>query len=162
VIFLSEEFATAPPKLKRPYTFVASALRALNSDISNYRVFIVWLELMGQLPYHWAPPNGYPDVSAAWMSNLLPRWNFCLALLGQEFRGNDVPLNRLLEAGQATTTNEALELLAGLIFGRALDDESRTLFAGYVGDGRLADRETNLRLREAVALMLASPAFQWM
>jgi uncharacterized protein (DUF1800 family) len=166
VIFLSDEFATAPPKLKRPYSYVISALRALNADISNYRAFSLWLETMGQLPFNWAAPNGYPDVSAAWMSNLLPRWNFALALLNFTFPGAEIPLDRLMDAGQVNETAEALDLFAGLIYAASLEaapleTAEQTLFANSIGSGSLQNRDTNLRLRESIALMLASPPFQW-
>ncbi|MEW5985577.1 MAG: DUF1800 domain-containing protein [Chloroflexota bacterium] len=161
VIFLSEEFASAPPKLKRPYSYVVSALRALNAEVGQLRPFVHWLEALGQLPFHWPPPNGYPDVSAAWANNLLPRWNFALALLTGELRGAAVPFDELLAAGRVNTPADALDLLAGLTLGRSLDEEAQALFSGYVGDGRLADPRTQRRLREAAALLLASPAFQW-
>ena len=161
VIFLSEDFAAAPPKLKRPYSYVVSALRALNADISNYRAFIFWLETMGQLPFNWAAPNGYPDVSAAWMSNLLPRWNFALTLLNFNFPGANVPIDRLMDAGGVENTAAAPDFFAGLIYGAPLETADRTLFTDYIGSQPLQDRETNLRLRESIALMLASPPFQW-
>jgi hypothetical protein len=161
VIFLSEEFATAPPKLKRPYTFVISALRALNADIANYRPIRFALESMGQLPFNWAAPNGYPDVSAAWMSNLLPRWNFALSLLKINFAGANVPVARLLEAGEIDNAADALDFFAGLIYGAPLETADHTLFADYIGSDPFQSRNTTLRLRESIALMLAGPPFQW-
>lgn len=161
VIFLSDEFMTGPPKLKRPYSYVISALRALNVDIRNYRPFRAWLETLGQLPFNWAAPNGYPDVSAAWMSNLLPRWNFALALLDFNLPGANVPVDRLMDAGGVENTAEALNLFAGLIYGEPLETADQVLFTDYVGSDSLQNRETNRRLREAVALMLAGPPFQW-
>lgn len=161
VIFLSAEFATAPPKLKRPYTFVVSALRALNADTANYRPIRFALESMGQLPFNWAAPNGYPDVSAAWMSNLLPRWNFALSLLKINFAGANVPVDRLLEAGGIDNTADALNLFAGLIYGAPLETADHTLFTDYIGSDPFQSRNTTLRLRESIALMLASPPFQW-
>lgn len=162
VIFLSEEFAAAPPKLKRPYSFVISALRALNADVSSYRPFIFWLETMGQLPFHWAAPNGYPDVAAAWTANLLPRWNYALSLVGFETPGAQIPLDRLMASSEAATPAEALDFFAGLIFGAPLETADHRLFNEYVGaGGSLRERETLLRLRESIALMLASPLFQW-
>jgi uncharacterized protein (DUF1800 family) len=161
VIFLSEDFAAAPPKLKRPYSYVVSALRALNADISNYRAFIFWLETMGQLPFNWAAPNGYPDVSAAWMSNLLPRWNFALTLLNFNFPGANVPIDRLMDAGGVDNAAAAPDFFAGLVYSAPLETADNTLFSNYIGSAPLQDRETNLRLRESIALMLASPPFQW-
>ncbi len=171
LIFSSEEFALAPPKLKRPYSYLISSLRALNADVRNYRGLIRWLERLGQLPFHWAAPNGYPDGSTAWAANLLPRWNFGLALLGAGFPGGQepggwlpgvrLPLDTILELSQANDVEEALDFFARLILGRSLDDEERLSFLDYVGSGPLDGRRRRQRLAEAIALMLASPGFQW-
>jgi hypothetical protein len=48
-----------------------------------------------------------------------------------------------------------------LIYGAPLETADHSLFTDYIGDGSLQNRETNLRLRESIALMLASPPFQW-
>ena len=161
VLFLSPEFAAAPPKLKRPYAYMVSAMRALHTYVSDARALGQWLQMMGQPLFQWAAPNGYPDVSAAWAAALLPRWNFAVALLSDKMRGVRVGFEALLNAGNPSSTTAALDLFAGILFGHALDDEARTLFLDFIGSDRLADRETNIRLRESVALMLASPAFQW-
>ncbi|HID51323.1 MAG TPA: DUF1800 family protein [Anaerolineae bacterium] len=163
VIFLSDEFAAAPPKLKRPYTYMISALRALNTDLSLSRNRGIgrWLERLGQLPFHWPPPDGYPDVAPAWATNLLPRWNFALALLHNELPGATPPLEKIVAAGKAETTSNVLQLFAGLVYGRALTPDEQTLFTTYTGSGPLDDPKTRLRLKDGVALMLASPAFQW-
>ncbi len=162
VIFLSEEFAAAPVKLKRPFTFMISALRALHTDVRPNRQIIRWLEQLGQLPFFWPPPDGYPDVAPAWASNLLPRWNFALALVHDQIPGAGVPFERLVAAGEAHDSQSVLDLLAGLTLGRALDDETRTLFTKYAGADSLDNPRTQQRLKDAVALMIASPAFQWM
>jgi uncharacterized protein (DUF1800 family) len=161
--FLSDEFVTAPPKLKRPFTFAVSAMRALGADMRPRatRSLHRWLNLMGQPLFQWPPPDGYPDVARAWTANLLPRWNFALALVNGQVEGVSVPLDQLLEASAATDTPSALNAFAGLILGRALDDQASTLFADYIGSGNLDDPPTRSRLNEAIALMLTSPAFQW-
>lgn len=157
VIFLSEEFSTAPPKLKRPYSFLVSALRSLNCDVGNYRSLLGWLELLGQPPFQWPAPDGYPDESLSWSNNLLPRWNFSLALLGGDVRGVRVPFGRLLDlAGK----KRILDAMSGLILGRDLNPEERDHFDRYIGQ-QVADRQQAERLKETMALMLASPAFQW-
>ena len=50
----------------------------------------------------------------------------------------------------------------GLILPQPLPAADEALFLDYIGSGPLTRPETRLRLAESVALMLASPAFQWM
>ncbi|MCP4360446.1 MAG: DUF1800 domain-containing protein [Chloroflexi bacterium] len=163
VIFLSEEFATAPPKLKRPYTYLVSLMRALHATVRPTRERVIGhaLAQMGQLPFHWPPPDGYPDVSTAWAANLLPRWNFALAVLHEEMPGINAPLEEIMSAGKAETAADVLNLFAGLVYGRALQPHEAAQFHDYTGSGPLSDHQTQLRLRDSVALMLAAPAFQW-
>ncbi|MCL4262158.1 MAG: DUF1800 family protein [Anaerolineae bacterium] len=163
VLFLSEEFAQAPAKLKRPYTYLLSLLRALHADLRPSRSRAVGrvLAQMGQLPFHWPPPDGYPDDSAAWAGNLLPRWNVALAVLHGELSGVRFPLEQIITAGNAQTPPQALALFSGLVYGRALTPTESALFTDYVGTAPLTDAATQQRLRDSIALMLASPSFQW-
>ncbi len=152
VIFLSDEFQSGPPKLKRPFAYFVSSLRALHSPTIQFRRLNPWLDRMGQPLFQWSPPDGYPDVATAWASNLLPRWNFALALTSGQL-GEAVALERIVNA----TTNDiptALNQLAGITLGRPLDSAALSLFTAYVGS-------VPARLGDAAALMLASPAFQW-
>ena len=163
VLFLNETFATAPPKLKRPHTYMVSVLRTLRTDfrLGRGRIIADWMEMMGQPLFHWPPPDGYPDVSEAWAANLLPRWNFALALLHNEIPGATVPLADILAAGGADTAVSAVQLFAGLIYGRSLHSDETAVFTNYLGSGSLQDGATQARLRDCIALMLASPEFQW-
>ncbi|MCL4871760.1 MAG: DUF1800 family protein [Anaerolineae bacterium] len=162
IIFLSDAFATAPVKLKRPFTFMISALRALHADLRQFRRVNPWLERMGQPLFQWSAPDGYPDVSTAWVNNLLPRWNFALALTTGQLRGVTTSLERILNAGRTQDVPTALNLLAGLTLGRPLTADELPLFNRYVGPTQINDRLAHTRLAEAAALLLASPAFQWM
>lgn len=161
VIFLSDDFATAPLKLKRPFTYMISLLRALHVDVSNGRPFVRWLRLLGQPLYGWPAPNGYPDESAAWTQTLLARWNFALAIMTNSPRGVTVPLEEIAVAGGINDAHSGLDIFAGVLTGRVLSAGDKTLFTEYVGEGQLNRPETRRRLAEAVALMAASPAFQW-
>ncbi|MCB8976956.1 MAG: DUF1800 family protein [Ardenticatenaceae bacterium] len=163
VIFLSDAFATAPAKLKRPYSYMVSVLRALHVDfrLGRGRAIADWMQAMGQPLFQWPPPDGYPDVSAAWAANLLPRWNFAVALLHNEIPGTTVPLDDLLVAGADETAESAIQLFAGLVYGRSLHPDELTLFTNYIGSPSIQDDESQLRLRDCIALLLASPEFQW-
>ena len=163
-IFLSQEFASAPPRLKRPYAYMISALRALHADVGlrGYRQLTDhWLHQMGQALYHWPPPDGYPDTSRKWAAGLLPRWNFGLALATDQIEGVRVPFERLMEAGGVSDAAGAVEFFGGLLFSRPLSGPERALFGAYVGGGKLTDGGVQQRLKEAIGLMIASPAFQW-
>ncbi|MCB0030887.1 MAG: DUF1800 domain-containing protein [Anaerolineales bacterium] len=165
VIFLSEEFATAPPKLKRPYTFMMSALRALHVDFSPgrraSRGLTDWLNQMGQPRHLWPPPDGYPDVSAAWASNLLPRWNFSLALARNSLPGINVPLEAIVSAAGVSTSPEIIGLFGQIAGGRALDPATAELLTNYVSAGPPNNRAVRADLEDAVGLLFASPTFQW-
>ncbi len=160
-LFLSTEFANAPPKLKRPFTFMISALRALNTNFRLNRENGRWLDKLGQPPFRWAAPDGYPDTAPAWASNLLPRWNFALALAHGQLPGANLEWERLAATGGVTNPANALDLLASLTWGRPLSDETKTLLINYIGSSELNRPQTRRHLQDAAALLLASPAFQW-
>ncbi len=162
-LFLSEEFVTAPPKLKRPYTYLISTLRTLHTDLKINRNQEIgdWLTRLGQIPFHWPPPDGYPDTAAAWTANLLPRWNFALSLLHNGLSGAQLPLQQIITSGQVDSPQQTIQLFAGLIYGRSLTPNESDPFYTYIGNGALGDPETQTRLRDSVALMLASPEFQY-
>ena len=163
VIFLSDAFATAPPKLKRPFTFLVSALRALNTDlrVGRGRAIGEWIQRLGQPLFHWPPPDGYPDVASAWATNLLPRWNFALSLLHGDIPGVTPPLEAIVENGNATNPAEVLDLFGGLVYGRSLTTNEQTIFNAYVEHDDLSNPLTQTQLKDTVALMIASPSFQW-
>ncbi len=160
-IFLSPSFANAPPKLKRPMTYMVSLLRGLNADVRLTGYLMLWVQRLGQPPFMWPSPDGYPDESVAWAQNLLARWNFALAVLLDQVNGVQVPLAAWAERLGTRDTAVILDLLPPHLLGRALDDPTRDLLQEYIGSGSLNDSDTNQRLREALALLLASPAFQW-
>lgn len=162
-LFLSPEFANAPPKLKRPFSFMVSTLRVLQADIrlGRGRELGRWMQQLGQPLFHWPPPNGYPDISAAWTANLLPRWNFTLAILHNSMDTSSVPLEKLYQAHDVQSSAEALRILSGLINGRMPTPTEQQLFDDYLDQAPFDDPQTQTRLRDAVALMLAGPAFQW-
>ncbi len=161
LIFLSDEFAAAPLKLKRPFTYMISALRAINTDLGRSRQIGRWLEMLGQPIFLWPTPDGYPDTSDAWAANLLPRWNFALNLVHNQIPRATPPLEKLVEVGGVDTVDGILDLFSGLVNGRSLDSETQNLFTAYVGNGPISQPETRQRLQDAVALMIASPTFQW-
>src|SRR5207253_4536533 len=101
LLFRSAAFRHGPAqKLKRPFDFAVSALRALNADTDG-RGVLPYLRLMGQAPFQWAMPNGYPDRADAWLPSLLGRWNFALAFAAGQIPGTRADLRELARAARA-------------------------------------------------------------
>jgi uncharacterized protein (DUF1800 family) len=146
-ILTSPEFgASAGQKLKRPFRFVVSSLRALGAETHARDDLGKALTQMGQGLFQYPTPDGYSHRSEDWYGTLLWRWTFALSLLKGGIAGTHVPLPRLTRAlGSA----EPSVLLRHLYGRRASPLEAQAL-------SRVAARVSP----ELVALALASPAFQ--
>lgn len=173
----SDEFKTSfGKKVKRPLEFVASALRALDATVTDAELEPVplkafdkraanqrradeplarTLRALGQVPFLWQAPNGYPDVAGAWVNsnNLLTRWNFALALTTNRVLEFDVQLKA---AGQGDPPEALVDTWSERVLHRALPDADRARLIEFVRDDKSETRTENL-----VALLLASPHFQY-
>jgi uncharacterized protein (DUF1800 family) len=149
----SDEFRCGTSrKLKRPFDFTVSALRAVNAD-TNGRGALEHLRRMGQAPYQWAMPNGYPDRAAAWLPSLLARWNFTLALVSGQVDETKVDFPELMRRAGARTPGRQARALQVAILGKVWTD------AGAPELERLVKGPNGLA--QAAALLLSSPGFQW-
>ncbi|MFZ1395459.1 MAG: DUF1800 domain-containing protein [Candidatus Promineifilaceae bacterium] len=174
-LFLSDEFFNSTgQKFKRPLDFFIGALRATGTQIKDWWRLEQMVYELGQPPYGWSPPNGYPDVAGAWLNTggLLARWNIAMALTHgayEDFYGDSYSLAANLHEriGQPATVGELVDAVAEQIFGAPLVGEARADFVAYVtddagDDGTAVTPHTLARkLASLYGLMLASPAFQW-
>ncbi len=146
---------SAPPKLKRPFHFTVSALRALFAGVDDASFSIDSIDRAGHLPFAWSPPNGYPDARGYWSGFLLPRWTFAAGVL--EDPGVIVDLAGLgfdpSLTPQALVRRIELWLFAALPGG--LSETTRERLRSYLRAGRSPER-----IREAIGLALSSPEFQ--
>jgi uncharacterized protein (DUF1800 family) len=80
-------------KVKTPFEFVASALRASGAEVRTGQAINRALSEMGMPLYMCQPPTGYDEVAAAWISSgaLVTRINFAVALTGGQLRGIQLP-----------------------------------------------------------------------
>ncbi len=156
-VLTSDAFrASAGQKTKRPFHFVVSALRAVGAEARAGRGELQALERMGHVPYAHPTPDGYPDESEPWTGTLLWRWNFALALATNALGPTKIDLAGLaLRAGLAPGRDPPSDL-APLFFGRRASGDERAAIDAYSVSGG-GDRTAQ---EEAVALLIASPAFQ--
>ena len=139
-LFATEAFQETRGNLfKRPWRFVASALRAADCDVKRTEPTVEFLRRMGHAPFQYPSPDGYPIEPEPWLGTLLWRWNFALDLARGRLGGAGFKAQRLRRA-----------------FG---DDDA--LAAHVLGRIPTAlETETLRACGEPLALLLASPAFQ--
>ena len=92
-------------KVKTPFEFVVSALRATGADVQDVRPLVRALQQLGMPLYQCQPPTGYQDTADAWVNTgaLVNRMNFAVAIAGNQLRGistaNLESIHTLLEHG---------------------------------------------------------------
>ena len=84
----------ARAKLKTPFEFVASALRATGAEVVVPNAALGTIAALGEPLYQCLPPTGYGDRAASWMATgaLIDRLNFAEALAGGRVGGVRVNL----------------------------------------------------------------------
>jgi uncharacterized protein (DUF1800 family) len=139
-------------KTRTPLEFVVGAVRAVGTLDEAQRPLATALEQMGQPLYRCAPPTGYREDTAAWVSagGLVARINFGLKLAAGRIPGvvvalppKETPLEGLAQAILGGPASEAT--LATIRKALAVDDEV---------DERRDERP------KVVGLLLGSPEFQ--
>jgi uncharacterized protein (DUF1800 family) len=169
-MFDSPEFwapAAYRAKVKTPFEFVVSSLRATGAQVDTSAALIQQLNKMGQPLYGAQPPTGYSMKAETWVNSsaLLNRMNYALALGtgripgvqsdSQQIVGTDAPQDSnailarfessLLNGDLSRQTHDTISTRMNdpAVTGRKLDDAPRPVQAGVVA-----------------GLILGSPEFQ--
>jgi uncharacterized protein (DUF1800 family) len=152
-VLRSPEFeASSETKLKRPFRFVVSALRALGADTHARSDFSAHLARMGHAPFEYPTPDGYPLEADAWLGTLLSRWNFALSLAEGQIGGTTFDLAAISEMLGARPDDGGRPFLRHLLGRDPAPSELAPIDAYLRGPDAIPAR--------AVALMLSSPGFQ--
>lgn len=139
-------------------------------EFLDFSVLESLLQDLGQVPYGWKPPNGYPDVAGAWMNTtgLLARWNVAMALThSAHSEPESGMISRIHEVvGNSTTVAALVDTIAYRVFAVPLPEELRTEYIDYASDGAGAEMPVDAhllarKLASLFGMMLASPYFQW-
>jgi uncharacterized protein (DUF1800 family) len=87
-------------KVKTPFEFVASALRATGADVRTGHAITRTLGEMGMPLYMCQPPTGYDDTADTWVSSgaLVTRINFAVALTRGQLRGIELASSPHIDA----------------------------------------------------------------
>jgi uncharacterized protein (DUF1800 family) len=136
-------------KVKSPFQYVISSLRAVNATIDNPMPIARALQQIGEPLYGAQPPTGYSDKADAWVNTgaLLNRLNFALALAANKLPGLHSDVVALLPSG-AAEAERTVDALAVVLTGGNLTDETRNTI------------KDNTQMPVIAGLILGSPEFQ--
>ncbi len=173
-MFLAAEFLdSVGQKFRRPLDFFVGAMRATGVTFRHWWSFEEIVMDLGQMPYAWGTPDGYPDVAPAWMSTngLLARWNTAMLVTHSAYSDQDDSgwgmRNEIRQRiGEPNTVLELVDAVATQIFGAPLPTDAKNPFIDYASDGAGGNRAVTphllgTKLGSLFGLMLASPVYQW-
>jgi uncharacterized protein (DUF1800 family) len=154
--FWAEAFGEG--KVKTPFEYVVSAIRAVEGQVTNSRALAQLLNNMGMGLYASVPPTGYSNRGSEWLnpSSHLARMNFGLDLAAGAIGGVTVDSRSVISrlGGSPEDPRSAVKTLGDDLFARNLSRE--TLDAA----GRVAPGGATSVAARVVGLVLASPEMQ--
>ena len=173
VIFAAPEFYADDAlraKIKRPFEFVASALRSIGGTIDAQGGFALAraAAAIGEPLYECEPPTGYADRAESWVNPgaLLARMNFGLALAHQRVPGVRVDLAPLTAGADRSRPAAVLEQLLAAVLQGNVTPETRAVLTTQLGAPEITRLTTddrgpaNTDVEKLLALVLGSPEFQ--
>ncbi|NOT46866.1 MAG: DUF1800 domain-containing protein, partial [Acidobacteria bacterium] len=115
-IFNDKEFwapETYRAKIKTPFELAVSAIRTIGADTTSSPAVLAMLNKLGEVPYGYQAPTGYPDTAEDWVNTgaLLERLNFAVAPAGNQIPGTRVDLKRFEGADKTAIMNNALAVV---------------------------------------------------
>jgi len=154
---LSEANLTkANPLLMRPFHLFARSVRALQPKVTSTAAMQDYILNAGQLPFHWAPPNGYPLRPDYWTGNMTSRWSFGFGFAANQVSGIEVPLTLLAKAN--LSYNFVLQSINQSLFSGQMSDVLKTRLRFYAGLSQILLERT---IRDLYGLAMASPEYQY-
>lgn len=135
-------------KVKSPFEFAISAIRATNADVQQPFQIYNWCTRMGQRFYFYQAPTGFPDRAGYWINtgSLLNRMNFGLAFATGKIPGVKLNLAALNDNHEPESAEAALAIYSKILLPERNQDENIRRLTAMV-------RDTNLeqKINEAAA-----------
>jgi uncharacterized protein (DUF1800 family) len=152
-------------KVKTPHELVISAWRALGARADTSPATSRLITQLGQGPFAWATPEGFPEKGAAWINSgtIFKRVKF-----GRDLAGGSLAYARPERWSEwsrlsALPLDEQVEGVVKNILGGVADSTTRSVMLGIRSDNMVRTAgaaDGAARLRELLAIALASPEFQ--
>lgn len=97
-------------KIKTPFELAVSSIRALGAETNAGPQFLAMLNKLGEVPYGYQAPTGYPDTAEEWVNTgaLLERLNFAVAFASNRIPGTTVDLRAFDQKDKAKILDRAI------------------------------------------------------
>jgi uncharacterized protein (DUF1800 family) len=101
--------AARAAKVKTPFEFVVSAIRATGADVTDARPLVRAVQQLGMPLYQCQPPTGYADTADRWVNTgaLVNRMNVALAMAGGRMPGVSLTMPANAESVVAQPLSDA-------------------------------------------------------
>jgi uncharacterized protein (DUF1800 family) len=158
-IFMSPDFwarDAVQAKVKTPFEFVVSALRAIAADPDTTPQLAQMVARLGEPLYQQPAPTGYAETEAHWVNSgaLLARMNAAVALAGGRLPGIDANLDTVIPA--TTDHSQLVSTVDERILGGTMSAHTKSVILEQLND--MTDPQQARAL--AVGLALGGPDFQ--
>ncbi|MBV9216734.1 MAG: DUF1800 domain-containing protein [Acidobacteria bacterium] len=177
-------------KIKSPFELAVSAIRAIGADTNGSPAMVAMLNKLGEVPYGYQAPTGYPDKAEDWVNTgaLLERLNFAVAVSSNRIPGTIVNLKGfdsndkmsvldkaiaqilngdISSATKATLVKQIEQPLPAVKEGSDLADQEMEVpnmrpgqQGGQNRQARLLEPSGNPDVFKVVSLVLGTPEFQ--
>ncbi len=97
-------------KIKSPFELAVSSIRTLGADTNASPAMVAMLNKLGEVPYGYQAPTGYPDTAEDWVNTgaLLERLNFAVAIASNRIPGTRVDLKGFESKDKSQILDKAL------------------------------------------------------
>jgi uncharacterized protein (DUF1800 family) len=154
-------------KVKTPFEFVVSSLRATGAQVDSSAALIQQLNKMGEPLYGAQPPTGYSMKAETWVNSsaLLNRMNYALALGTGKLPGVQSDLQQVLGTDPTLDAQELQAKFESSLLNGELSKQTHDTIASRMDDPTVTGRKLDDAPRPArvgviAGLILGSPEFQ--
>jgi len=170
-MFRAPEFWAADAyraKMKTPFEFVASSVRASGVEVQNAMPLVQNLNRMGMPLYAMQPPTGYSMKAETWVNSaaLLARMNFALQLGVGRLPGTTLDQQVLLRGAQPQDAGSALAVLENNLLSGDVSPQTHAVIQKQLNDPQVAQRRLDdpagrpPNFGAIAGLIMGSPEFQ--
>ncbi len=98
-------------KIKTPFELAVSSIRTLGADTNASPALLAMLNKLGEVPYGYQAPTGYPDTAEDWVNTgaLLERLNFAVAIASNRIPGTKVDLKAYELKNKSAVLDQAIQ-----------------------------------------------------